>query len=281
MNQEALADSQRKLQEQERVNQEALADSQRKLQELERVNQELEREKQLNFDPRLSFFARNATGSHSYRSKSDDGSMDEQKRQRKKITSDAKANAKKIFTSDGSIPLRCVVCGSQDSVDNKITLAHIISSAHPDYDVYGIKNGYKTDLDVFSERNYIPLCGTDGASGSCHDAMDKHLIHIVYNPIRKLYHMVCAPVAPPRFHLLSADAELTPPPGWNPYLRLLAWRSRKCGTEYGFTPDFESFETMNKVSENSNSIGDADSDDGGRNPSTSTVLEAEASEYDG
>ena len=209
--------------------------------------------------------------------------MDDQKKHMRKVTNDAKTNAKKLFTADGTIPLRCVVCGRQDSdsSDFKITLAHIISSAHPDYGAYGICNGYKTNLDVFSVRNYIPLCGTGGASGGCHDAMDKHLIHIVYNPMNQSYRVVCAPGAPAEFHELSEGADLTPPPGWNPYLRLLAWRSRKCGTEYGFTPDFKSFETMNQASENSNSIGEAASDDGERNPSISTVHGAEASENDG
>lgn len=103
--------------------------------------------------------------------------------------------------------------------------------------------------------------------------MDKHLIHVVYNSFTKSYHLVCAPAAPQHFHKL--DAKLTPPPGWNPYRRLLAWRSRKCGTEYGFEPNFESFETMNQLSENSNSIGDADTNDEERNPSTSNVLEGD------
>jgi hypothetical protein len=55
---------------------------------------------------------------------------------------------------------------------------------------------------------------------------------------------------------------LTNPPGWNPYRRLLAWRSRKCGTKCGFVPNFPIFETMNQISEESNSIGDLESDDG-------------------
>ena len=213
----------------------ALADSKRKV-------EKLKREKRLNFDPRLNFFARN------------NGSTDDEK-----LTNDAKIKAKNIFTDGGTVALRCVICGKVESHGTPITAAHIVSSAMRDYSVFGIENGYKDNLDVFSERNCMPLCGTHGQEGTCHDAMDKHLIHIRYDPILQSYHVDCSPGASEYFHDLRKRA-LTTPPGWNPYRRLLAWRSRKCGTEYGFVPDFERFETMNKISENSKSIGDAEDD---------------------
>lgn len=269
----ALADFQRKFQELkkenqklekenqelERENQEALADSQRKVQELERENQELERERLLNFDKRLKFFPRNAKGSHSYRSKSSNGDTDDGKQQLRELTNDAKINAKNIFTDNGKILLRCVICGKDESPGTLISVAHIVSSTMDDYSAFGVENGYKDNLDVFSVRNFMPLCGTHGEEGTCRDAIDKLLIHIRYDSILRSYHVDCCLGAPESFREIGARA-LTTPPGWKPYLRLLAWRSRKCGTVYGFAPDFGRFEVMNELSENSNSVGDADSD---------------------
>lgn len=152
-------------------------------------------------------------------------------------------------------------------------LLHSLFLRHSDYRPFGKGNGYKDELEVFSDRNYMPLCGTDGESGTCHDAIDKHLIHVVYNPLTKSYHLVCAPAAPQHFHKL--DGKLTPPPDWNPYRRLLAWRSIKCGTDYGFELNLESFKTLNQLSENSNSVGDADTNNGEHNASTSTFFEGD------
>jgi hypothetical protein len=173
----------------------------------------------------------------------------------KKKTKKAKVNARKIFTDNEKRVPTCVICNKEDS----ITFAHIISSALDDYSLFGIKNNYKDDLDVFSERNFMPLCGTEGENGSCLDAIDKHLIHVRYDVFQKLYHVNCSPNAPEHFIEISKRS-LIVPPGWNPYHRLLAWRSRKCGTEYGFIPDFGSFETMNRFSENSNSVRDINDD---------------------
>ena len=231
----------------------------RETKKLKDENETMKREKQLNFDRRLNFFASNVKGSHSYRSKSSNGSTGE-KQQMKKLITDAKNNAKDRFTDGGKFALRCVICNSFDLPGTPIAIAHIVSSAMSDYGDFGVENGYKDDLDVFSVRNYMPLCGAHGQEGTCHDAMDKHLIHIRCDSLSSSYHVDCAKEAPQHFHDLS-ELALTTPPGWNPYRRLLAWRSRKCGTEYGFTPDFGRFEAMNQISENSNSVGDADDDE--------------------
>ena len=249
----------------------ALADSQRKV-------EELEREKRLNFDPRLHLFARNVKGSHSYRSKSNNSSTDNDKqRQLKELTKIAKTNANKLFTSDGQILATCIVCGKDGSNEIPIIAAHIISSALEDYSAFGVENGYKDNLDVFSTRNFMPLCGTLGAEGTCHDAIDKHLIHVRYNPFAKSYHVDCSPGAPEQFYDIS-KRPLNTPPGFNPYCRLLAWRSRKCGTEYGFVPDFGHFEAMNKLSEIGSSLGDNDgdndSDAANSKPSVSTEMDS-------
>ena len=204
----------------------------------------LKREKKMDYDPRLNCFAQNINGS------TDNQNLN-------KFTRYAKTMAKKTFTKNGEYPLRCVICDKEDSADTKITIAHLISSALTDYRMFGIENGYKDNMDVFSIRNYIPLCGTNGSVDTCHDAMDKHLIYIRYDPIHQSYYMECSPSAPKHFFKFC-QLILNTPPGWNPYRRLLAWRSRKCGTEYGFCPNFEQFEAMNQISENSNSIGPPD-----------------------
>jgi hypothetical protein len=220
--------------------------------QLEREKMQLVREKMLNFDSRLLFFGRNVKGSHSYRSNSNNS---ERNQILKSKTKAAKDKAKKIFT-DGEV-LSCVICRKTES----ITIAHIVSSALSDYTDFGVKNNYNCEIDVFSERNFMPLCGTEGEANSCHDAIDKHQIHICYDTFHRSYHLSCSPNAPERFKELS-ESKLITAPGWNPYRRLLAWRSRKCGTECGFVPDFPIFEAMNQISEESNSVGDAESDDG-------------------
>lgn len=220
--------------------------------ELSKYNEQLKREKMLNFDSRLFFFGRNVKGSQSYRSNSNNS---ESNQILKRKTKAAKDKAKETFT-DGEV-ISCVICRKTES----ITIAHIVPSALSDYTDFGVKNNYNCEIDVFSERNFMPLCGTEGEVNSCHDAIDKHQIHICYDTFHRSYHLSCSPNAPERFKELSKSKLITPP-GWNPYRRLLAWRSRKCGTEYGFVPDFPIFEAMNQISEESNSVGDAESDDG-------------------
>ena len=142
-------------------------------------------------------------------------------------------------------------------------MAHIISSALDGYDLFGT-SFYKCNLDVFSARKFMPLYGSDGHSGSCHDAIDKDQIHICYNPLQKTYHLISSPGALERFQEISKK-KLTTPPNWDPYRRLLAWRSRKCGTTCGFVTDFDTFEAVNKLSEESKSVGVAESDDDDEN----------------
>lgn len=247
----------------------------------------LKREKELNFDPRLHFFSSNIKGSNSNRSKgsnqsdsngsnqssSKEGnarridSVKQSTKEKNQKMLDAKMEAKKMFTNNGKHPLTCIICGVSDS----ITMGHIISSGHDNYDIFSTKmkgdhqpppgwRPYKNDLDVFSYRNFIPLCGTDGMSGSCHNAFDKHLIFIRYDPFQKSFHMGCSRGTnePSEKFTKLDNIQLVPPGRWSPYIRLLAWRARKCGTECGFTPDFKQFETMNQISENCDSIdGDA------------------------
>lgn len=88
-----------------------------------------QREKELNFDARLQCFARNVKGSNSCRSKSNEGSDNNEKQQLKRNLNEAKKNAKNIFTKSGELKLQCVICGKDESSGLTISLALIISSA--------------------------------------------------------------------------------------------------------------------------------------------------------
>jgi len=59
----------------------------------------------------------------------------------------------------------------------KVTKAHLVvynTRKHAEFfDKFGTASGYSTDFDGNSERNHIPLCGTLGDKGSCHNAFDK------------------------------------------------------------------------------------------------------------
>ena len=59
-----------------------------------------------------------------------------------------------------------------------LTVAHIVWSAPCDYSDFGVKNNCIDEIDVFSVRIFMPLCGSEGADGICHDAIDKHQIQL-------------------------------------------------------------------------------------------------------
>ena len=143
----------------------------------------------------------------------------------------------------------CLFCGATYN----ITRAHIVAAnKNVDYSVFGRANGYKDELDVLSPRNYIPLCGSLGVNGSCHDAYDKHQIALMYNPFEQVYVLYCYGDSPKfrELHMkkiaISHDAR--------PYHRLLSWRARKCAQEWGhLTQEDADILKMNKMSEDSHS----------------------------
>lgn len=218
---------------------------------LTKDNERKEREKMLNFDSRLYLFEQNVSGSQSYLDNSGESGSSESLREK---TLCAKDNANTAFTVGGR--MLCVICGSNQSV----SIVPIITLGLNDYSVFGVKNNYISEIDVFSVRNFMPICDAKGPHDSCRDAIDKHHIHICYDVFQKSYRLSCSLNAQERFQEISRRVLITPA-GWNPYRRLLAWRSRKCGTEYGFIPNFPIFETVNQISEESNSIGDLEIDD--------------------
>jgi hypothetical protein len=125
---------------------------------------------------------------------------------------------------------KCVICGAVDA-----TRAHIVSGRDTtDFASFGPPT-YSDALDVKSSRNFIPLCGTLGVPGSCHDAFDKFLITILYQELTRKY--VCYCIAPvhkfkrrDQLHL----KELNLHSDHQPYTRLLAWRTRKCFIEHSY-----------------------------------------------
>lgn len=123
----------------------------------------------------------------------------------------------------------CLFC---DETAN-ITKAHIVAGNHyVDYSPFGVSNGYCTDLDVKSPRNFIPLCGSLGREGTCHHAFDKYLLTIMFDPITTIYRVISFD---PSFakHAIVHNRELNVPAECRPYTRLLTWRARKCMLEHG------------------------------------------------
>jgi hypothetical protein len=122
----------------------------------------------------------------------------------------------------------CLHCGHQNprpgDPGRQVTRAHIIinSNNHNFQDVYrcfGRAEGYKDDFDGFSERNQVPLCGTEGDVGSCHDLVDSFQLVLLYDPLQRIYYFYSdsnpyKAVANPVNPLLR------------PYRRILCWRAK-------------------------------------------------------
>ena len=146
---------------------------------------------------------------------------------------------------------RCLFCGEEKNV----TKAHIVAgNSNVDYSPFS-KPKYRDDLDVSSPRNYIPLCGTDGMDGTCHNEFDKYLMTLLYNPFEKVFKIYCLRENFPKYeqcHLRVVNVSPTFPP----YCRLLAWRSRKCimEHEYLISAEIVSWIEMCNFSEKSHSI---------------------------
>ena len=76
---------------------------------------------------------------------------------------------------------RCAFCGN-----TPVTMAHIVAGdSEMDYSPFS--RGYVSKLDVKSPRNFLPLCGTLGSYGSCHDEFDKFRLTLLYRPFQSTY----------------------------------------------------------------------------------------------
>ena len=156
----------------------------------------------------------------------------------------------------------CLFCGSNEGV----TLAHLVAgNAYVDYSSFGIPT-YREDLDVKSARNFIPLCGTLGMEGSCHNEFDQYLITVVHNPFGEAgnqYKIQCLRPDFAKYVELNHKIIVVKEP--YPYRRLLAWRNRKCLLEHGHLCGNEVIDIVRAgdLSEIANSVNndDLDNDD--------------------
>lgn len=152
---------------------------------------------------------------------------------------------------------KCAFCGT----NNNITMAHIVAGVNGvDYSPFC--DGYSTPLDVKSARNFLPLCGTEGSYGTCHDEFDKFRITLLYNPLRQAYTIYCLDlVNSPKAALHLTDINVDP--NFPPYRRLLAWRTRKCLLEHGskMADKGDALFAMAKFSDGSRSVSSDDEPD--------------------
>jgi hypothetical protein len=233
MNQELVVRVEELNQEQGELNQK-LGELNQELGELNQELGELKSRDIIRGDDRLVFFSRvvRSTGNHSVASR--------------QIRNSA------VFGG------RCAFCGSTGN----ITMAHIVAGATGvDYSPFCL--GYSTPLDVRSARNFLPLCGTEGNSGTCHDEFDKFRITLLYNPLRVVYTIYCLDlVNSPKADLHLRDIAVDP--NFPPYRRLLAWRTRKCLLEHGcrMADKGDALFLLATFSDGSRSVSSHDEDEG-------------------
>jgi hypothetical protein len=155
---------------------------------------------------------------------------------------------------DAAYGPRCLFCDET----NDVTKAHIVAgNKDVDYSVFS-KPNYIDNLDVKSPRNFIPLCGTDGKEGTCHNEFDKYLMTLLYNPLQGTFEVRCLRDSFPKYDLCHGRVvhiDLSNPP----YRRLLAWRTRKCILEHQpmIRGEVNEWLLLCNFSENSHSIANA------------------------
>ena len=146
---------------------------------------------------------------------------------------------------------RCLFCGSTTN----ITKAHLVAgNSSLDYSPF-CKPHYKSDLNVKSPRNFIPLCGTLGIPGSCHHEFDTYRITLIYNPLEENYRVYSFNPDLPN-HSLLHNRIVEVPDECRPYTRLLSWRAKKCILEFGSKVEDNVMDiiTLANLSEDSRSI---------------------------
>ena len=236
----------------ETVNGDTLARVQMRLAKAEKELDMMQRARAMTQDKRLRFFGPNASGSNSRNNKSDSPSETADKAAKKSRLDAAEVEVRIAFAP----VLTCFICGTTTSV----SIAHIVTTGEADYSAFGVAAGYVCDLDVFSIRNFVPLCGSYGQRGTCHDAFDRYLVNIMYNPLEKFYFLLCAEDAPERLKSLAEDPyyKLVRPESWTPYHRLLSWRAQQSAICHRYTAAFEQLGRMSYLSEVAASLGSVD-----------------------
>jgi hypothetical protein len=117
------------------------------------------------------------------------------------------------------------------------------------YEAFGKSNGYNDDLDVFSPKNYIPLCESRDELESCSQLFSNDSLSLLYDPFTSKFSFVTES---------GFKRYVSIPEMFHPYRRLLCWRFRKmrnCRTDF----DFLATLCESPVSR-SNSVDDYDDD---------------------
>jgi hypothetical protein len=158
----------------------------------------------LNFDSRLSYFSDGIDGSSGKHSK-------------------ASAYITMVYGK------KCYFCGETKGISS----AHLVAAVKDcKFEGFGRQNGYIDELDVKSPRNFIPLCGSKGVRGTCHDEFDNYNIALFFNPLKSKYVIHCLDRSFKDGVL--HEKELDIPGDLPPYRRVLAWRARKCASTNQF-----------------------------------------------
>jgi hypothetical protein len=88
----------------------------------------------------------------------------------------------------------CLYCGRMaDDERIMISAVSIVVANHElkrNYEAFGILNGYNDDVDVFSPRNYIPLCGSSDEPESCSHLFNNDALSLLYDPFTSIYYFV-------------------------------------------------------------------------------------------
>jgi hypothetical protein len=122
----------------------------------------------------------------------------------------------------------CLFCGTSGA-----TLAHLVAgNVAVNYSSFS-RPKYRDDLDVKSPRNFIPLCGTYGQNGTCHNEFDCYKMSLLFHPFTSEYRIFCLDAKFQKYNDLN-DKVVAVSSTFPPYRRLLAWRARKCVNEHPY-----------------------------------------------
>ena len=117
---------------------------------------------------------------------------------------------------------KCVLCGGDGA-----KRAYLLSGNHTSlYPGFGPPI-YEEAVAIKSSRNFIPLCGSLGTKGTCHDAFDRHLLAILYNVISNSFSCYSLDTDFEK-HAEVHQKVITFHANHRPYKRVLAVRAKKC-----------------------------------------------------
>ena len=123
----------------------------------------------------------------------------------------------------------CLFCGRADGDPCRISMAHLVSSGRDDYSQLNA-HGEEHNVNPRSTRNLIPLCGTQGAIGTCHHLFDNQAIALIYNPLKQGYGLHC--FTPNERIKAYQEVALKVPHNCRPYQRVLNARAKACLKEF-------------------------------------------------